>query len=97
MSLIHPSVEEKEHSPPQRVSFSFPISESITKFFFLFVGLIFTLSKYELYFEELSSSVYLSHLQVILVYTSLEESKYLDKIHQKILHSKFHGASFLKI
>ena len=52
----HSSAEAQDHSPALWVSFSLSVSESITENFYLYVGLIFTLSESELYSEELSSS-----------------------------------------
>ena len=78
--------------PAEGVSFSLSISESITKIFCLFVGLIFTSSESELYLEELSyyeTLKYICHLD--------NQRKNLHTIDWKILHSKFRYASFLKI
>ena len=69
-------------------SFIFTFCIRITKVFCLFIGLIFMSSESELYSKELSSSE-------TLVYMSLNERKYLHKIHQKFLpYSKFHFWNF---
>ena len=70
LSSIHASVETKEHSPAVWVSCSISLSQSITKVFFLFVGLIFSASDSELYSEDLSSSE-------TLVYLSLNQKVHL--------------------
>ena len=53
---VYSSVETKEHPPALWVSCSLSESAWVTKVFCLFVGLIFTSSKSELYSEELSSA-----------------------------------------
>ena len=91
LSSVHSSVEAKEPSPAPWVSFTLSVSESMTKVFCLFVGLIFTSSESELYSEELSSSE-------TLVYMLLEQSeKAYIKLTKKFFTQKFCDESLLKI